>query len=331
MDQEEEKKLDLSNQQISSLKYYSDITELDISGNCIENLINLPIGLLKLKANNCGIKQIGFYPPYIKEIDISHNKLNIMQFNGNFCTINASYNCIEILQLTGRFCEINVSHNKISDLSSLNLHVKNLDLSFNKISTIPNMENIKECIILNMRGNLIEELVIDYMKIYFYGTENKMLVWDFSDNNIERVTVYQSLWKFMVQNINKVDRQGGKIILNRNKIKVLQFIPWVEVIDYSENPISEICEKNQPFELQKYILYNTNLYNCIDVNLANVIENTWLKDKHPDLYAKLYNKYIMHIIHIQDEVRRIIYRPDGPMMLAGKKNFMHLAGRQTIQ
>ena len=154
---------------------YININEILLEEGQIDKLFNLPITLKTLKCGRNLITSIGDIPVNIIDIDISHNKLKLINLKEclNLKNINVADNNITIFESIPNSIEkINVMNNKIEilDLRGL-MNLKSVDYLGNiniQLENIPlNMNNTYRDGILKL-NNIVEELdYFDALDKYF--------------------------------------------------------------------------------------------------------------------------------------------------------------------
>lgn len=183
-------KLNLNHNKINDIKGIKNLTKLiiplDLSHNEIVDispLCKLQYKQIRLSNNNIqDISPLGEYISDITHCDLSYNKIQdispLSDYNGEILSCDLSFNkiqdvsCINDLNI-GR---INLSNNKISEIPIINNSKKlyDLDLSNNEIRLLPNIENIEK---LNLSYNSIK----DIPRLEYYG---KLSYLNLEGNNI---------------------------------------------------------------------------------------------------------------------------------------------------
>jgi serine/threonine protein phosphatase PrpC/Leucine-rich repeat (LRR) protein len=127
-------KLDLSNNQISELPSSfssSNISKLNISGNPLHSFPNsFPKSIKQLYASFCELNKI-------PECFSSLKNLQILIASNNHLITIPSFKSIQVLFL---------SNNKIAQIKELPSTLQKLDLSFNPLSSLPNVLNFPELV-----------------------------------------------------------------------------------------------------------------------------------------------------------------------------------------
>ncbi|SCU82302.1 LAFA_0C10396g1_1 [Lachancea sp. 'fantastica'] len=177
--------LSLKQKRLDSLVGLSDMTprlmELDVSHNKINSLQGAPAKLITLR---CAFNRIGSYcqlddHPHLEDLDISHNllstDLSILAGCIHLRNVNLSKNSITSLQGLAESCArietLNVARNRLigpldfaelisveQNTSNFLSHIRELDLSGNKITTIKNLHLLRNLKVLKLDGNPLESL-----------------------------------------------------------------------------------------------------------------------------------------------------------------------------
>ncbi len=136
--------LDLSNQNLKSIPYIDPklgIHTLDLSGNQITEITNLPEGLINLNLSENSISIIYNIPKSVKYLDLWEN------------------NIVNIVYLPEGLISLNLSNNKIKKLENLTEKIEYLYIYENQIKQLPmhllKLTNLKE---INYYGNPITKI-----------------------------------------------------------------------------------------------------------------------------------------------------------------------------
>lgn len=122
------------------------LDELELQGNHIRSLNNLPLHLKSLNVEKNSLINDGiFFPfPLLQTLNLSHNRINVFEEDDfvacypSLITLDFSYNCLKQI---GFLHELNlekldVSHNRIQLISGLPQSIKELNASSNEISMV---------------------------------------------------------------------------------------------------------------------------------------------------------------------------------------------------
>ncbi|SCU79827.1 LAME_0B00518g1_1 [Lachancea meyersii CBS 8951] len=177
--------LSLKQKQLETLVGLADMTprlvDLDVSHNKMNSLQGAPSNLITLC---CAFNRIGSYCQldnltHLEDLDMSHNllstDLSLLAGCLHLRNVNLSKNSISSLhglaETRARIETLNVSRNRLigpldfAELVSLEphkpnflSHVRELDLSGNKITTVRNLDLLKNLKVLKLDGNPLESL-----------------------------------------------------------------------------------------------------------------------------------------------------------------------------
>lgn len=120
--------------------------EIDIQGNYLHSLDNLPLLLKSLNGSRNSLINDGiFFPfPRLEHLNLSRNRINIFE-DDNFIqcypsliTLDFSYNCLKYVSflVESNLESLNISHNRIQLVSGLPLTLKELIADSNEITMI---------------------------------------------------------------------------------------------------------------------------------------------------------------------------------------------------
>lgn len=130
---------------------------VDLEGNHLHNLDNLPLSLTSLNVSHNRLIQDGFLLPFpsLETLNASHNNINIYDEDEfvlcfpSLKTLNLSYNCLKNTSFSRGSCieELNVSHNRMTTVTSLPMTLKSLVADTNQITVVqsklpPSLESI---------------------------------------------------------------------------------------------------------------------------------------------------------------------------------------------
>uniref|UniRef100_A0A7M5V0V0 Guanylate kinase-like domain-containing protein n=1 Tax=Clytia hemisphaerica TaxID=252671 RepID=A0A7M5V0V0_9CNID len=201
---------------ISFLVDYDQIQVLDLSHNRLEDLSMLKClpFLISLNVSNNQLKKIiDFTPPLrIREMNFSNNKISTiadLSMHASLHTLLLDFN--EIEEISGlvncaSLKNLSISNNRISKITGLSkLNLKQLDLSYNDIRRIENLQDLE---------------FIQYLNLSF--------------NNIRSLRGLQEHGYLEEINLHKNQ------ILDLSEIRYLRDLRMLRILNLSENPIKEI-------------------------------------------------------------------------------------------
>lgn len=159
-------RLRLPNSGLHSLPNLSPLNfqDLDIQGNHLQTLENLPSSLKSLNGSYNSLINDGiFFPfPTLEHLNLSRNRINIYD-NDDFIhcypsliTLDMSYNCLKQVSFLrdSRVDTLNVSHNRLQLVSGLPLTLKELIADSNEIAMIQS-KLPPEVVLLDVSYNLL--------------------------------------------------------------------------------------------------------------------------------------------------------------------------------
>lgn len=136
--------LDLSNQNLQEIPYIEPklgIHTLDLSGNQISRITNLPVGLINLNLSENQIKKVENIPESVKYLDLWENQIST------------------ITNLPVGLIYLNLANNQIKKLENLTEKIEYLYIYENQIKLLPlellKLQNLKE---INYYGNPITKV-----------------------------------------------------------------------------------------------------------------------------------------------------------------------------
>lgn len=156
-------------------QYFTNLKKLDLSGNSLGGIPNLPNTLTELKLANNKITALPNFTTVLEVLDISNNDISLLpNFSTTLKKLNASNNKLtDLPALPGNLVELNVSNNNLPGLPALPASLTKLDVSDNKLPGLPEMPG--NLIELNVSGNKLPGLP---------PLPNSLIKLDISDNEI---------------------------------------------------------------------------------------------------------------------------------------------------
>ena len=236
------------NNQYTSIEVLYELTNLDLSGNNIQDLNSLNNYLINLEAER--------QEPGLTELTLSNNKLTNVEILYNFSTLQ----------------RLNISNNDITDISyiSPNKALNTLNISGNNIEDITVLSELTGIKTLNMSNNLIE----DIQPI----TNLSLTTLDISGNRITDITPirYQTGLTDLYINNNKIaDVSSVEPLLLRGTFEAKQQ-KLTRVLDGSSGIITielpEIFKSAKNSSSKVYTSNDFNLENCQLTSDGNSIE-----------------------------------------------------------
>ena len=245
------------NNQYTSIETLYELTNLDLSGNNIQDLNSLNNYLTNLEANR---KQ-----PKLTELTLSNNKLTNIEILYNLSTLQ----------------RLNISNNAITDINyiSPNKSLNTLNISGNDIEDVTVLSELTSIKTLNMSNNLIE----DIQSI----TNLSLTTLDISGNRITDITPirYQTGLTDLYMNNNKIaDVSSIESLLLRGTFEAKQqkltkvldsssgtiTVPLPEIFKSAKNSSSKVYTTNE-FSLENCTLSSDG--NSIEINTQELGEN----------------------------------------------------------
>lgn len=177
------RKIDLHARQLGQVIGLSEIlpglTDCELNNNNLRGLLGVPSGVLRLtcRDNQISAPYVSLESlPHLETLDLAHNSigpnLSILSSSIHLREVNLSHN--KIRSISGdlgdsQILKLKLSHNQISgtiDFAQLTKHDNNswltleeLDLSYNKITRVQNVQCLRSLRILRIDGNPIRELI----------------------------------------------------------------------------------------------------------------------------------------------------------------------------
>jgi hypothetical protein len=226
--------IDLKNMNLYELpELPSYITKLNISGNFLTKLDNLPANLKILDASNNRIENITL-PNKISMVNLTYNNLTSINIPRSVKQISLAYNCFEEMpEFPEMVWHVDISHNKIKTISHLPDSMKGIAFSSNqveKIDKIPlfmevlycdnnkltSLPELPGCLTqLNCSGNDIKELP---------ELPGHLIVLDCEENEIDKLPVIGKEIQFINYENNKLIEQPKL----STKFLTFRFSPYID-------------------------------------------------------------------------------------------------------
>lgn len=139
-------------------QYFPNLEKLDLSGNSLGGIPNLPNKLKELKLANNKITALPNFTTVLEVLDVSNNEISLFpDFPTTLKELNASNNKLtDLPALPGNLAELNVSNNNLPGLPALPGGLTKLDVSDNNLPGLPEMPG--NLIELNVSGNKLPGL-----------------------------------------------------------------------------------------------------------------------------------------------------------------------------
>jgi Leucine-rich repeat (LRR) protein len=217
------------------------ITMLDISGNYITFIDELPANLVMLNAKGNRIESIRLpdnisvvnltynnlseinLPSKVQNLSIAYNNFTVMPpLPPNIWYLDVSYNKIDTIEylpdiLKGFIC----IHNQLEKLPNIPIYLEYLDCSGNKLVELPTLtENLSKLICSNNQIKSIETL------------PKNLIIFDCEGNQFEKLPVFGKEIKFINYNNNKF-KNNLKLPL---KFKTFKFKPLTDIENDERTP-----------------------------------------------------------------------------------------------
>lgn len=181
-----------------SLHKFTNLLVLDISGNMLTSIANLPKSCDELVCRNNKITHLDI-PNNLRLLDVSYNKLKSIPTNDMLTNIICSNNMITEINSYYNLKHLNCSNNLVKHIDSMD-NLKFLDCSYNKLTTINTFDKLHTLYCSNNMINKINNLNslerIECINIKLgcipYFPLCKIVV---CDNNIELDIKYKSVSK----------------------------------------------------------------------------------------------------------------------------------------
>jgi len=151
--------LELKNMNLYELPDLPDyITKLDISGNYITKLLNLPKNLTHLDASSNRLREV-ILPDNICVVNLTYNQLTEINLPSGLKQLSLAYNeFLECPKFGDNLADLDISNNKLSHINVLPVKLKTLVCSNNKIQKIETLPSTIE--LLDCSTNELSELPV---------------------------------------------------------------------------------------------------------------------------------------------------------------------------
>jgi len=176
---------------------------------------------------------------------------------------NYEYLDLSKLEITD---EIFIKLKNVDRITTILRKIKFLDLSNNKLTNIPKIDEYKNIIFLNISENNISGNIVDNNLIELVCDNNKLE--SIISNTLERLVASNNI-------INKIELPNIKLlVINNNKLNKLEHMKKLEYLECMDNNIERI---NDLGELQELYISNNKLVemddNMFKLNILNCINN----------------------------------------------------------
>ena len=272
--------IDLKNKNLYELPDLpSHITKLNISGNFLTKLHNLP--------------------PNLKFLDASNNRIKEITLPEDISVVNLAYNELKEIDIPSKVKQINLVYNQFEDMPTLPSNIWYLDISYNKIKTIKDLPiNMKGIAFTNNNVKEIDRIPI-FME-YLYCSNNELsklpelpaclTQLNCSDNIIEELPELPNHLAFLDCENNQLERLP---LISKD----------IQYINYDNNNLIEqpkLSTKFLTFKFSPYVdikedvrdmNYLEILPDCYDYEIDKEVNTSIFMSNPNNILIKLYGDY----------------------------------------